>query len=159
MVKYTGAPFVKKLQGVVPEDDCKRLVLVEPVAARKAFEFRGHMVMRTGLPLSHACVVTSAACQGRTMHKGVVIDCGRLESGSYPMEDEDWWLDLYVMLSRATTLDDLLLVRAPDLDFFLKGPPKNLKKQLSKFARRMDICRQNAEKLCMELGLGNLLRD
>ena len=158
MAKYTGAPFVKKLQGVVPVEDCRRLVFVEPVSARKAFEFRGHMVMRTGLPLSHARVVTSTACQGRTMRKGVIVDCGRLECGSHPMTDEDWWLDLYVMLSRATDLDDLLLVRPPALDFFMRGPPKNLKKQLSKFARRTDMCRKNAEKMCVELGLGRLLR-
>ena len=158
MEKYTGAPFVKKLQGSMRLDDIKKLVFVEPTTARKPFEFRGHMVMRTGLPLSHARVVTSTACQGRTMRKGVILDCGRQETGCHPMEDDDWWLDLYVMLSRATSLDDLLLVRAPDLEFFLKGPPRNLTKQLSKLARRTDICRKNAENLCQELGLGPLLR-
>ena len=92
------------------------------------------------------------------MREGVIIDCGRLESGKYPMEDEDWWLDLYVMLSRATRLEDLLLVRAPDLKFFLAGPPKGLKKQLATFARRTETCRKKAEKLCHDLGFAHLLR-
>jgi len=58
------------------------------------------------------------------MRDGVIIDCGRQEGGAHKKEDDDWWLDLYVMLSRATKLEDLLLLRAPDLDFFAKGQPK-----------------------------------
>ena len=68
------------------------------------------------------------------MRDGVIIDCGRQEGGAHKKEDDDWWLDLYVMLSRATRLEDLLLLRAPDLDFFAKGPPKTLQKQLATFA-------------------------
>ena len=41
------------------------------------------------------------------MRDGVIIDCGRQEGGAHPKEDDDWWLDLYVMLSRATRLEDL----------------------------------------------------
>ncbi len=92
------------------------------------------------------------------MHDGVIIDCGRQEGGAHPKEDDEWWLDLYVMLSRATKLDDLLLLRAPDLDFFAKGPPKTLRKQLAKFARRTEACRQRAEKIAMEIGLAAFLR-
>jgi len=92
------------------------------------------------------------------MREGVIIDCGRQSGGAHPKEDDDWWLDLYVMLSRATCLDDLLLLRAPDLDFFVKGPPKSLRKQLGKFARKTEACRQRAEKIAIELGLGAFLR-
>ncbi len=92
------------------------------------------------------------------MREGVVIDCGRHESGSTRKDDEDWWLDLYVMLSRATRLDDLLLLRPPELEFFLTGPPKSLKKQLAMFARRTAGCRKKAAQLAGELGLGHLLR-
>ena len=76
------------------------------------------------------------------MRDGVIIDCGRQEGGAHPKEDDDWWLDLYVMLSRATRLDDLLLMRAPDLSFFAKGPPKTLRTQLAKFASRTNACRK-----------------
>ena len=87
------------------------------------------------------------------MRDGVIIDCGRQEGGAHPKEDDDWWLDLYVMLSRATRLDDLLLIRAPDLSFFAKGPPKTLRSQLAKFASRTDACRKQAEKTAKKIGI------
>ena len=86
------------------------------------------------------------------MHDGVVIDCGRHEGGSTPKDDEDWWLDLYVMLSRATRLEDILLARAPPSSFLLQGPPKSLKQQLLTFAARTEACRQQALRLAAELG-------
>ena len=92
------------------------------------------------------------------MRDGVIIDCGRQEGGNYPKENDDWWLDLYVMLSRATRLDDLLLLRAPDLKFFAKGPPKTLRTQLAKFASRTEACRKEAAKIAGDLGLDRFLR-
>ena len=89
------------------------------------------------------------------MRQGVILDCGRHETGNGKKTDDDWWLDLYVMLSRATRLDDLLLVRAPDLQFFLKGPPKSLASQLQKFAKRTEKCRATAAELARELGDSN----
>ncbi len=80
------------------------------------------------------------------------------EGGSTAKDDEDWWLDLYVMLSRATRLEDLLLMRAPDLKFFAKGPPKTLRTQLAKFASRTNACRKQAEKIAKELGLDAFVR-
>ena len=72
------------------------------------------------------------------MDAGVIIDCGRIETGPHPKEPDDWWLDLYVMLSRATRLEDLLLMRAPPASFLLRGPPASLRLQLDKFAARTD---------------------
>ena len=92
------------------------------------------------------------------MRDGVIIDCGRQEGGAHPKEDDDWWLDLYVMLSRATRLEDLLLIRAPDLSFFAKGPPKTLRTQLAKFASRTNACRKQAEKIAKDLGLAGFIR-
>ena len=160
MDKYAGAPFTKLLQdndSTLLSADTRNLVFIERRTA-DPFVFREYTVSRTGLPISHARVITSTACQGRTMRDGVIIDCGRQEGGSYKKEDDDWWLDLYVMLSRATKLEDLLLLRAPDLDFFAKGPPKTLRKQLAKFARRTEDCRKRAEQIARELGLAALLR-
>ena len=87
------------------------------------------------------------------MRAGVVIDCGRHETGETRKDDGDWWLDVYVMLSRATRLSDLLLLRAPGLDFLLQGPPKDLSKNLKTFARQTDTCRARAQKLKRELNL------
>ena len=53
---------------------------------------------------------------------------------AHKTEIDDYWLHLYVMLSRATTLEDLLLVRAPPVEFLKSGPPKDLARHLSAFA-------------------------
>ena len=92
------------------------------------------------------------------MRHGVIIDCGRQKTGQNPKDDDDWWLDLYVMLSRATRIEDLLLLRAPPLSFFHQGPPKTLAKQLAKFAQRTEACRQEAQSLLPELRLNKFLR-
>lgn len=154
MNKYTGAPFAKRLQRAdasLDPEQTRSLVFVEPRTS-DAFVFRNHRVTRTGFPLSHARVVTSTACQGRTMKAGVILDCGRHEIGTTAKEDDDWWLDLYVMLSRATRLEDLLLLRAPPVSFLLRGPPANIKKQLAKFAQRTEACRTRAAEIAAELG-------
>ena len=49
-------------------------------------------------------------------------------------------------------------MRAPDLLFFAKGPPKSLQTQLAKFASRTEACREQAEKIARGLGLEALLR-
>ena len=74
------------------------------------------------------------------------------------MSDDNWWLHLYVMLSRATRLDDLLLLRAPDLKFLQRGPPKMLREALEKFDKRVQSCRVSAEKWAAELGFSKFLR-
>ena len=159
MDKYSDAPFCKRLQrldGSLDPADTQRLVFVEPTTS-EPFIFRNYKITRTGFTLSHARVITATACQGRTFRLGVVIDCGRHEGGSTAKEDEDWWLDLYVMLSRATRLDDLLLIRPPPADFLLRGPPKDLQKQLAKFAKRTAMCRADAAKVAQELGFTEFL--
>ena len=98
MKKYTNAPFLKELKShddtLVPAET-RNLIFVE-VRTSDQFHFRNYSVTRTALPLSHGRVVTATACQGRTMGQGGLIDCGRLESGPHPEDDDDWWLDLYV---------------------------------------------------------------
>ena len=136
MAKYSGAAFADRLQRAAPgmsHGYASSLVFVEPQTS-DAFQWRGHTVVRTGFPLSHGRVITSTACQGRTMRAGVVVDAGRREAGPHKTEIDDYWLHLYVMLSRATTLEDLLLVRAPPVEFLKSGPPKDLARHLSAFA-------------------------
>ena len=64
---------------------------------------------------------------------------------------------MYVMLSRATRLEDLLVMRAPDCEFLLRGPPAGLKNQLKKFAKRTEDNRRVAETLARELGFTEFL--
>ena len=91
------------------------------------------------------------------MREGVVLDCGRHMSGRGRKEDDDYWLDLYVMLSRATRIQDLLLMRAPPCDFLLRCPPLGLRQQLQKFGKRTEGCRREARALITELGFDDLL--
>ena len=161
MGKYDGAPFTKLLRkqcSTLLPADTQNLIFIEPRTS-DPFVYRNWAVTRTGLPISHARAITSTACQGRTMRDGVIIDCGRQESTSRAKEDDEWWLDMYVMLSRATRLDDLLLLRAPELEFFAKGPPKTLRTQLAKFASRTEACRTESAKIARELGFAGFLRE
>ena len=159
MEKYKDAPFKRILED---HDDTLTAAVTESLVFIEArtsdpFTFRDHKVTRTAFPFSHGRVITTTACQGRTMRDGVILDCGRHESGRGKKEDDDWWLDLYVMLSRATRIQDLLLMRAPSSEFLLKGPPPGLQKQLLKFATRTAACRKAAEDLVTELGFDEFL--
>ena len=124
----------------------------------ESFKWRGYAVRRTGFPLTHAAVRTSTACQGKTMSDGVVVDCARKEQGRHPLEPDDWWLHLYVMLSRATSLDDLLLLRAPGADFLLRGPPADLRARLALFGKRVRDTRAQAEAIALSLGFAGTAR-
>ena len=86
------------------------------------------------------------------MREGVILDCCRHESGNSRKDDDDWWLDLYVMLSRATRIQDFLLVRAPRSEFLLRGPPSCLQQQVRRFAARTQTCSVAAEALVKEFG-------
>lgn len=154
MDKYDRSPLTQLLEdGSAGQfrQALKQLVFIEPRTSDD-FVFREYKVKRTGFPLSHARVITGTACQGRTMRAGVIIDCARHETGSTRKDDGDWWLELYVMLSRATRLDDLLLFRAPPAPFLLQGPPADLRKRLMAFTSRAEMCREHAEALARALG-------
>ena len=155
MEKYAAAPFHDQLaqhDGTFEGEETKHLVFIEPQTST-AFDFRKHKVTRTGLPISHGKVVTSTACQGRTMTEGVLIDAGCKDD-----EDTDnLWLHLYVMLSRATSSDNLLLIRAPGEEFLTRGPPPELAARLRSFNARTEACRATAEGLARTLGLADFL--
>ena len=63
-------------------------------------------VLRWQLPLIHGMLHTAYAAQGLTLHGGVVVDLRRAGG----LGDDDWWLAIYVMLSRAQQLTNLILV-------------------------------------------------
>ena len=87
-----------------------------------------------------------------------MIDCARRQEGNHPMDEDNWFLHSYVLISRATDSDDLLLLRAPPENFLLRGPPKDLRRQLEIFEGRVADCRRRAELLAAELGLAKFLR-
>ena len=66
---------------------------------------------------------------------------------------------MYVMLSRATTSDNLLMIRDPGLDFLSRGPPADLAARLREFGAQTERCRKAAVKLARELGLAKFLHE
>ena len=84
----------------------------------------------------------------------VTIDCARLPpTGTTGMDDDTWWLHLYVMFSRATRMSDMLLLRPPPRELLERGPPASVKTQLRRFAERADVCRQGALQIARDLGM------
>ena len=96
-----------------------------------------HSVHRFGFMLTHAHYMTTTASQGQTIRAKVTIDCARLEpKGSRGMDDDAWWLNLYVMLSRATRLEDMLILRPPPIELLERGPPASVATALERFEAR-----------------------
>ena len=100
-------------------------------------------VRRCGFQISHAKFVTSTASQGLTLRQGTVIDCARLPE----LDDDNWWLHLYVMFSRVTCFGDMLLLRPPPRDMLERGPPKAIQERLRLLEQRAATCRLGALKL------------
>ena len=81
-------------------------------------------VLRWQFPLVHGMLRTAYAAQGLTLHGGVVVDLRRAAG----LGDDDWWLAIYVMLSRARQLTNLILVGFTEQveDLLRRGPPTRL---------------------------------
>jgi hypothetical protein len=125
MAKYTRAPFCKALRqlddSLLP-CDTQSLVWME-LRTSHPFPFRGHTVVRTGFSFTHGRVIPSTACHGRTLPEGVIIDCAHAEHPYGITTNDDRWVEVYEMLSCASRLEDVLLMRAPPCSFLLQGPP------------------------------------
>ena len=94
-------------------------------------------VRRCGFRVTHAQCLTSTASQGLTLRFGTVVDCAREAN----KDDDDWWLHLYVMFSRVTSLSDLLLLRPPPRELLERGPPAAVAERLKELQERATVCR------------------
>ena len=109
-----------------------------------------HSVKRYGFMLTHANYLTATASQGRTIRAPVTIDCGRIhQEGAMGMGDDTWWLNLYVMLSRATKMEHMLLIRPPSRELLERGPPAAVRSALEIFEMREQKSMAEAE-VCAE---------
>ena len=109
---------------------------------------------RVGFSLKHADFFTSTAAQGQTFRRGVTIDCQRLEpQGKQGLEAEAWWLHLYVMFSRATRMEDMLLIRPPPRKLLESGPPESVRKALAVFESKTANSIAAAEALAATMGI------
>ena len=102
-----------------------------------------HEVRRCGFQVTHAQCLTSTASQGLTLRTGTIVDCARLPE----LDDDNWWLHLYVMFSRVTSLDDLLLLRPPPREILERGPPESIVTRVAEFQKRAERCRDGALRL------------
>ena len=105
--------------------------------------------------LTHANYLTLTASQGQTLRKGVTIDCARNEpeANGRGTSDDEWWLNLYVMFSRVTRMDDMLLLRPPPRELLERGPPVSVREALRRFERVDAQTVEGALRKAHELGL------
>ena len=95
-----------------------------------------HSVKRFGFMITHANYLTVTASQGQTIRAGVTIDCARNEpQATRGTSDDEWWLNLYVMFSRVTRMEDMLLLRPPPRQLLERGPPASVREALRRFER------------------------
>ena len=81
-------------------------------------------VLRWQFPLIHGMLRTAYAAQGLTLDGGVVVDLRRAGG----LDDDDWWMTVYVMLSRARQLTNLIVVGFTEQveNIMRRGPPTRL---------------------------------
>ena len=143
-----------------PEDPKQRerargLLLYRPVQVE--FTWRSsetHTVKRIGFPLTHERFLTPTACQGQTLRTGVTIDCARLgPTDKTGASDDHWWLHFYVMLSRATCMEDMLLLRPPPRDLLERRPLATIRAALASFEARVTDSLEAARELAATIGI------
>ena len=84
-------------------------------------------IKRRMVPLTSALDRTIQSSQGKPFRSKLIGDMGNLNTAR-----DDFWSALYVLLSRATRMEDMLLLRCPPKSFFDEGPPAYLKNFLRK---------------------------
>jgi hypothetical protein len=151
-------PFVANQDENARVEQAKRakgLLCFPPVEAE--FSWRSsetHTIRRIAFPLTHANFLTATASQGQTIRTGVTIDCARLPpQGFTGTKDADWWLHLYVMFSRATCMEDMLLLRPPPRELLEGGPPTEVKEALKKFQAKIAASTDAATYLAKSMGM------
>ena len=114
---FKDSPTWESLKHHVPQEMLARELYCMPLMDT-TFSWEAssvtHSVKRIGYMLTHAHFLTVTASQGQTIRTKVTIDCARNEpQGNRGTSDDDWWLNLYVMFSRVTRMDNMLLLRPP----------------------------------------------
>ena len=108
-----------------------------------------HSVTRFGFMLTHAHYLTTTASQGQTIRAKVTIDCARHPG----MDDDTWWLNLYVMFSRVTRMADMLILRPPPRELLERGPPAAVRAALARFEQRERTTVAEAVELAAQFGI------
>jgi len=69
------------------------------------------------------------------------------------MKDDTWWFHLYVLFSRATRMQDLLLLRPPPKELLDKGPPQSIVSALQQFEAKRLTSVAEAEAFALRVGI------
>ena len=73
--------------------------------------------------------------------------------GRQGASEEHWWLHLYVIFSRATCVEDMLLLRPPPREFLERGPPASVREALEGLERKIAESTEAAATLCAAMGV------
>ena len=121
----------------------ERLVFIGAVTRTFSRNIAGKkwLVRRRQLPLTSAMDRTIQSSQGKTFRGGVIGDMGNMNA-----DRDSFWSALYVLLSRATRMEELLLFRCPGKDFFDQGPPQYLKAFLKRLHQENGTIEAGREK-------------
>ena len=108
-------------------------------------------VVRWQFPLTHAMIRTAMSSQGLTFANGVLADLRRTGG----MTDDIWWLNVYVMLSRATRMDLLLLLGLDDRVKALleNGPPDYIREKIRQLQSKAAASQAPIEALAGSFGM------
>ena len=137
--KFKDSPTWTSLKDHIADEKAARGLYCMPLM-ESTFSWEtsseSHSVKRFGFMLTHAHYLTTTASQGQTIRAAVTIDCARNEpQANRGTSDDAWWLNLYVMFSRVTRMEDMLLVRPPPREFLQRGPPSSVRAALQRFER------------------------
>ena len=134
---FEDSPNWASLKDYVPEEKLARGLYCMPLMETKlswTTSAEEHSVKRFGFMLTHTNYLTTTASQGQTIRAAVTIDCARNEpQGNRGTNDDAWWLNLYVMFSRVTRMEDMLLLRPPPRTLLERGPPASVREALRRF--------------------------
>ena len=103
---------------------------------------------RVNIPLAPEKVRTVQTAQGMSMDHCVMM----LHRPFKKMAHDDWWLHVYVMLSRVRTAAGLLIYGLPPRWLFERGPPEFLAAGLSELTRRAQSAEESLDRLAASIG-------
>ena len=149
---------------LVKFDDCQRdngfghgVVLIRPMSADWKYmhhEYVGGLriqrevnMKRVNLPLASEKDRTVQSAQGMSMDAAVMM---LTRPGT--MSEEDWWLHVYVMLSRVRTARQILVYGLPSKQLFERGPPPFIEHGLARLTAMAKTKESHYSELCSDMG-------
>ena len=133
------------------------VVLVRPMSADWKYvhhEYVGGVriqrevnMKRVNLPLAPEKDRTVQSAQGMSMDAAVMM---LTKPGT--MSEEDWWLHVYVMLSRVRTARQILVYGLPPKQLFERGPPSFIEQGLARLTAMATSREEHYAELCSDMG-------